>query len=130
MYKLLIAAAMDLTDNITSSPKLTRLRVPRQLSGASVGSTFSQGKMSRMSSIRGTIRNTVRRKKNPVNKIFLKRNEFLLYSTKHIKELETALEYFRDGFKSIMQFSYQEDETGKIIYFLVFIPFLNLPLLV
>ena len=58
LYKLLIAVAMDLTDNITSSPKLTRLRVPRQLCGASVGSTFSQGKVSRMSSIRGTIRKT------------------------------------------------------------------------
>ena len=52
-----------------------------------------------METIRGVIRNTFRRKKSRETTLILKRNEFLQYSTRHIKELETVLDYFRKGFK-------------------------------
>ena len=93
-----LITVMDFDEKMSSSPKLSRLRLPKQVSVGSVGSSMSQGKVSRMTTIRSTLRNTVRKKRNPQTKIFLKRNEFLQYSTRHIKELETALDYFREGF--------------------------------
>ena len=48
----------------------------------------------------GVIGNTFKRKKSRETKLILKRNEFLQYSTRHIKELETAMEYFREGFEN------------------------------
>ena len=110
----------EFDDKLPTSPLPSRLRVPRQQSTSSCGSTFSQSKPSRLANIRGTIRNTVRRKINPKarqDKMFLKRNEFLQYSTRHIKELEGAIEYFRKGFKSDL---HNQGKNCFIIFFFQF----------
>ena len=100
----------EFDEKMTSSPKPKRLRFPKQLSNDSVGSTMSGRSSIRFRTrgvtrrgagggIMGAIRNTFRKKKSSGTKLILKRNEFLQYSTRHIRELETALEYFREGFK-------------------------------
>ena len=71
--------------------------LPKQESLASVSSGSSiRGKKGRMKSIRATIRGTFRGKKagSTRNKIFLKRTEYLNYSSGHIKKLEESLAYF------------------------------------
>ena len=62
----------------------------------------------------GVIGNTFKRKKSRETKLILKRNEFLQYSTRHIEELETAMEYFREGFEN--KFSIRMFVTKKNIY--------------
>lgn len=71
--------------------------LPKQESLASVSSAGSiRGKKGKMKSIRATIRGTFRGKKaqSTRNKIFLKRTEYLNYSSGHIKKLEESLAYF------------------------------------
>ena len=93
----------ELDDKFPTSPTASRLRFLRQQSTSSIGSSVShaQAKPSRLATVRKKVRQTVRGKKNPQSrqdKMLLKRNEFLQYLTRHIKDLEGAIEYFRKGF--------------------------------
>ena len=95
-----IPVRVKLPQKRSSSPIL-RVRLPHQFSISSERSSASNQSRggSRMETIRGVIRNTFRRKKSRETTLILKRNEFLQYSTRHIRELETVLDYFRKGFK-------------------------------
>ena len=94
----------ELDDKFPTSPAVSRLRFLKQQSTDSIGSSVSQTsrkKPSRMATVRKKVRQTVKGKKNQQSrqdKMLLKRNEFLQYLTRHIKELEGAIEYFRKGF--------------------------------
>ena len=95
----------ELDDKFPTSPMASRLRFLKQQSTDSIGSSVSHrshaAKPSRMATVRKKVRQTIKGKKNQQSrqdKMLLKRNEFLQYLTRHIKELEGAIEYFRKGF--------------------------------